>query len=543
MHPQKIVNEWLNAPIDPCDKTTLLKGDFDINAFSSSLNFGTGGIRSICGLGSNRLNKYTVQLAALAAGTYLQAFDEPSIIIGYDGRSTSKEFSEIIANTLTSQGVKCTVTHRVAPTPFVSYLVRHTHADAGIMITASHNPKEYNGLKVYGKNGGQMVSPTDESIINIYNSLSIQDYNNNIQQQHYRYTTEEDIDGFIQSFASLRSYLHLKPISIVYTPLHGVGTHYMNKALSSWGFSNITLVSQQSEVDPLFSTVESPNPENKEALTLGLQLLESTKSDLLLASDPDADRVGVAVMHNGSAHTLSGNEMGELLTDYLLSSKSYNETPLIISTFVSSRLIKEITKGNRGVYKDVLTGFKYIALEIDASLKQSQSFCLGCEESYGYLPYPHVRDKDSFSTSCLIAEMVSMYKDKGMTLFDARNLLYKKYGVYRSLQTTITFQNSSNTQLIKGKMSLLRSLNKSVEESLDIFHSIDFLKETSHTADMICFEIKHGYTLYIRPSGTEPKIKIYCHYNTIFEDETSVVEADCKITTLLASWKEFLLTL
>ncbi len=524
------VEHWLHGPYDQETKEAILSlNAHDLNeAFGTSLAFGTGGMRGLMGVGTARMNKYTIQMATQGLARYLLAHPQPdkrrAVFIGYDPRHHSEEFAREVACVLAGNGIGALLCSDIRPTPFVSFGVRAKQCWAGIMITASHNPKEYNGYKVYWSDGGQVVFPHDEGIV--AEVAKIKDISE-IKRASEKDPLIEKVEGMLDDAylkairtIQMRTFADHKvgqALKITYTPIHGTGIKLLPKAFKDWGFSQVNLVDQQIVPDGNFPTVASPNPEKKETLHMGLAQLEASRSDLMLATDPDADRVAVAVMHKGTPTILNGNQIGALCAEYICSTlEEQNKLPAngaIVTSIVSTDLLAAIAKSYGITCVEVLTGFKYIAEQIHLwETSKAHTFLFGAEESYGYLATDKVRDKDAVSSACLIAEIALYMKTEGRTLIDFLEEIYKKYGYYEEGQATIDFPaEEESMEKMRTLMQKLRLAppktvaGYTVEVWEDYSTGIDSLPKS----DVILMRLSGGGKLTIRPSGTEPKLKIY----------------------------------
>lgn len=540
------INSWLEEPFD-LDTREQVKALIALSSkeledsFYTDLSFGTGGLRGLMGVGTNRMNRYTIRKTTQGLANYLKK-EKPSkglsVVIGFDNRLHSEEFAKEACYVLMQNGIDVFLCKKLRPTPYISFACRYCKADAAIMITASHNPKEYNGYKVYWQDGAQVVSPHDDGILQEIHKLK--DFS--IQTTSHPGTLhwlEENLDvAYIKALQPLQNFpkeneTFGKDLKIVYTSLHGTGITLVPKALADWGFSSVSLVTKQVVVDENFSTVQIPNPEKLEALTEGLSLLRTSSSDLLLATDPDADRLGVAVFHKGTPIVLSGNEIASICTEYLCQVRKNMQNPAIVTTIVSTDLLRAICKGHKIPCFDVLTGFKYIGEKIHLWEQdpQAPSFLFGAEESYGYLYGSHARDKDAIVSCCLISEIALHYKRQGKTLVDFLHQLYQKYGVYQESSCSIDFApGKEGSEAILNLMDHLRANPPLSLCDLKVVYREDYL-QTEKTklpqSDVLLFKLEDGSKLIIRPSGTEPKLKIYI---SIHESLFQSVEATLSLS-------------
>ena len=530
---------WLNDDYDDATKAQIkdyLQNNPDelTEAFYRDLEFGTGGLRGIMGVGTNRMNKYTVGAATQGLANYLkQQFpnQEISVAIAFDSRNNSAYFADITADVLSANGITCHLFPELRPTPVLSFAVRHLHCQSGVMVTASHNPKEYNGYKVYWNDGGQLVPPHDKNVIaevNKIKSLHDTKWQRNPDKVHI---IDSSLD---EAYLKLVHGLSLHPeaiaaqkqLKIIYTPLHGTGITMVPKALKMYGFENISIVKEQAVSDGNFPTVKSPNPEEKSALVMSIAQAEAEKADLVLATDPDADRVGIAVRNlKGEMILLNGNMTGSLLVHYLLSQwKALNKLDgkqFVVKTIVTTELIKRMADAYQVPCYDVLTGFKYIAEKIKEN-EGKMTFIGGGEESYGYLAGDFVRDKDAVIACCLIAEMAAFYANQGKSLYQMLLEIYKEYGFYKEDLLSLTKQGKSGAEEIATmmvnfrehpfkdingqKVVLMKDIQRGSAYDFEkgIYTRIDLPK-----SNVLQFFTADGSKITIRPSGTEPKIKFY----------------------------------
>ena len=530
---------WLNDDYDADTKAQIkeyLQNNPDelTEAFYRDLEFGTGGLRGIMGVGTNRMNKYTVGAATQGLANYLkQQFpnQEISVAIAFDSRNNSAYFADITADVLSANGITCHLFPELRPTPVLSFAVRYLHCQSGVMVTASHNPKEYNGYKVYWNDGGQLVPPHDKNVIaevNKIKSLHDTKWQRNPDKVHI---IDSSLD---EAYLKLVHGLSLHPeaiaaqkqLKIIYTPLHGTGITMVPKALKMYGFENISIVKEQAVSDGNFPTVKSPNPEEKSALIMSIAQAEAEKADLVLATDPDADRVGIAVRNlKGEMILLNGNMTGSLLVHYLLSQwKALNKLDgkqFVVKTIVTTELIKRMADAYQVPCYDVLTGFKYIAEKIKEN-EGKASFIGGGEESYGYLAGDFVRDKDAVIACCLIAEMTAFYANQGKSLYQMLLEIYHEYGFYKEDLLSLTKQGKSGAEEIAAMMVNYRNnppkeiggqkvvLMKDIQAGI-AYHLDKGTQEpiALPKSNVLQFFTADGSKITVRPSGTEPKIKFY----------------------------------
>ncbi len=487
--------------------------------FYKDLEFGTGGLRGIMGAGANRMNKYTVGKATKGLCEYLknEFAGERSVVIAYDSRNNSKAFAECAAEVLCYNGIKTFLFEEIMPTPVLSFSVRYLNCNAGIVITASHNPKEYNGYKVYDKYGCQLVPQYADKVISYINNVkdikSVKHMNLNmaLSNGYLTYIGDEVLNSYISEVEKMAVYKEASDLKIVYTPLHGTGNIPVRKVLSDMSF-DVSVVKEQAVADGNFTTVRSPNPEEKDALNMALEQAKRANADLVIGTDPDCDRVGVGVLHNGEYTLLTGNQTGALLVDFYLKFKkqSLNPKTTLVKTIVTNDLGAEIARKNGLNVVETLTGFKYIGDQITKYEKTGENeFLIGYEESYGYLVGTHARDKDAVIASMLICEMAAYYKKNKMTLVDALNVLYSEYGFYLDALDSFVLKGKDGASRIKNIMSYFRA-NKAT-----VFPNITDVKDYSTgigdlpKSNVLKFFLKGGSWIAVRPSGTEPKLKMY----------------------------------
>lgn len=487
--------------------------------FYKDLEFGTGGLRGIMGAGANRMNKYTVGKATKGLCEYLknEFAGEKSVVIAYDSRNNSKAFAECAAEVLCYNGIKTFLFEEIMPTPVLSFSVRYLNCNAGIVITASHNPKEYNGYKVYDKYGCQLVPQYADKVISYINNVkdikSVKHMNLNmaLSNGYLTYIGDEVINSYISEVEKMAVYKEASDLKIVYTPLHGTGNIPVRKVLSDMSF-DVSVVKEQAVADGNFTTVRSPNPEEKDALNMALEQAKRANADLVIGTDPDCDRVGVGVLHNGEYTLLTGNQTGALLVDFYLKFKkqSLNPKSTLVKTIVTNDLGAEIARKNGLNVVETLTGFKYIGDQITKYEKTGENeFLIGYEESYGYLVGTYARDKDAVVASMLICEMAAYYKKNKMTLVDALNVLYSEYGFYLDALDSFVLKGKDGASRIKNIMSYFRA-NKAT-----VFPNITDVKDYSTgigdlpKSNVLKFFLKGGSWIAVRPSGTEPKLKMY----------------------------------
>lgn len=566
-------NEWLNdTAINEKDKEELrnIKNDEEEieDRFYKDLEFGTAGLRGVIGIGTNRMNKYTVTKATQGLANYIikKNGQERGVAIAYDSRRMSKEFSEETALCLNANGIKTYRFDSLRPTPELSFAVRQLNCIAGIVITASHNPPEYNGYKVYWEDGAQIVEPTDKEIINEVNAITdfstIKTIDKTDAERKGLYNTigKEIDDKYIETLKKLvvnQDAINKmqKDIKIVYTPLHGTGNIPVQRILKEIGFENVYVVPEQENPDGEFPTVSYPNPEDPKAFTLALKLANKVDADIVLANDPDADRLGVYVKDTKTKEYIqfNGNMTGNLLAEYILSQKQANGTlpsnGAVIKTIVSSNLTDAIAKQYNVELFSTLTGFKNIAKIIRGFEENNNEYeCLySYEESYGCIIGTHARDKDGIVAVMTLCEAAAYYKMNGMTLWDQMNNMYKKYGYYKEKQFSITLKGAEGAEQIKKMMENLRNNPPSAigkykvlsvgDYNSQIIHNNETGKETNTKlpkSNVLYYELEDDAWCCVRPSGTEPKIKFYMGVK-----EKSMEEAERQLQNIEDNMKKY----
>jgi len=508
------------------------------NAFYKDLEFGTGGLRGIIGAGSACLNVYTIGQVSQGIADYVNShYDNGSVAIAYDSRIKSYEFAKKAAAVNAANGLKVYIYKSLMPTPCLSYAVRYLKTSIGIIITASHNPKEYNGYKVYNDSGCQItLEAADEMAaligkVNIFNGTKDNGFDEEMKRGNISWICDDCLDSYEKYISSkVLPSVKGRDIKIVYTPLNGTGLIPVTLALKNAGFNNVSLVESQKNPDGTFPTCPRPNPELKKALQEGIKVLERTGSDLLLATDPDCDRCGTAVRHNGEIRLINGNEMGILLYDFLLHKKKHDPSSVLVKTIVTTDMVLPMAKDANMEVREVLTGFKFIGEQIGLLEKEGhpERFFFGFEESYGYLSGTEVRDKDAVDASILIAQMMQSFKDAGKDPIDRLEELYKKYGYSLTSLDNFEFPGASGLGVMKKIMERFHGL---AEEDIGKFAYInDYLSSFSYSkevkkainlpkSDVLKFGYEDGSTVTIRPSGTEPKIKVYYYIVSKKEEE------------------------
>ncbi|KOY77417.1 Phosphoglucomutase [Apilactobacillus kunkeei] len=547
MNAQDLYQKWVNQPnLNESVKHDLAKianNNEEINdAFGTNMSFGTAGMRGLIGAGINRMNIYTVRQATEGLASYMDTLDEESkkrgVAISFDSRYHSKEFAYEAARVLGQHNIKSYVFDDIRPTPELSFAIRHLNTFAGVMITASHNPMQYNGYKIYGQDGGQMPPKASDMITDYVRkaedvfAIDVADVKDLRDKQLLSVVGEDVDDAYLANVKTVNVNHDLirevgKELRFVYTPLHGTGKIICRRALDNVGFKNYSLVKEQAIADPEFPTVDFPNPEFPEAFNYAIKLGNEENADVLIATDPDADRLGAAVRQpDGSYELMTGNQIASVLLDYILTAKkNVNDLPAdgtVVKSIVSTELATKIANNYGVEMQNVLTGFKYIAEKIkDFEENKDHTFLFGFEESFGYLIKPFVRDKDAIQSTVLLAEVAAYYKQKGQTLYDGLQSIYKKYGYHEEKTISKTFSGIEGKEKMANIMNELRSnplneFNNQKVESLEDFQTstktnADGSTETIELpeANVLKYWLDDGTWFAIRPSGTEPKIKFY----------------------------------
>ena len=543
---EKSWEEWRSQRLEDPDLTRELEeiqGDQEAveDRFYRELEFGTGGLRGVIGAGTNRMNIYTVAKATQGYADYLNAREQaPSVSIAYDSRIKSDLFARTAAEVFAANGIKVHIYHELMPTPALSFAVRYLGCSGGVVVTASHNPSKYNGYKVYGSDGCQITTKAAKEIldyigrVDIFCGVKRRNFDEARREGIISYIGQETVDAYIQAVSSQslsgkdeEDLRVRKEMTIVYTPLNGTGRYCVTRTLKENGFENIVVVKEQEYPDGNFPTCPYPNPEIREAMALGISWAEKTGSDLLLATDPDCDRVGIAVKTGGRFELLSGNEVGLLLLDYICRRRialgRMPKQPVAVKTIVTIDLAKKIAARYGVEMREVLTGFKFIGEQIGLLEAQGQAdrFILGFEESYGYLSGGYVRDKDGVDASLLICEMAAYYRAQGMTLWDAIQQIYKEYGYCLNTLHSYTFEGVAGFEKMQAIMAEFRTGfpdefgGRKVEAVSDYKNSVTRKKNGAEemielpVSNVLKFWLEDGASIVIRPSGTEPKLKLY----------------------------------
>lgn len=563
------IKTWLEGGYDDKSKKEIEdllqtnKIDELTDAFYKKLEFGTGGIRGIMGVGTNRINQYTIGLATQGLANYLHKkfpHQKISVAIGYDSRNNSRFLAEITANVLSANNIYVFLFEDIRPTPELSFAIRELGCYAGVVITASHNPKEYNGYKAYWNDGAQLTHPHDENVLEEINKIqSIEEVNFTPNPEAIE-IIGNDIDeaylaGVKKISLSPETIRKHKDLKIVYSPLHGTGITLVQRALEKIGFENITIVKEQETPDGNFPTVIYPNPEEKEAMNLSLQKAKEIDADLVLATDPDADRVGIAVKDlEGNFILLNGNQTGTLLFYYLIQRwKQLNKltgNEYIAKTIVTTDLIDKIAQAHGVKCYNTLTGFKYIAETIRQRDKK-ESFIAGAEESYGYMIGDFVRDKDAITSCAIICEMAAYAREQGLSIFEFLIHIYQQYGLYKEDLLSITKKGKEGAEAIKAMMNTFRKNPPQEINGSRVIKLLDYTNSTEKdilsgeeksiplpTSNVLQFILEDGSKISARPSGTEPKIKFYFSVHAKLSKEEDYLKIEEKLENKINQLKE-----
>lgn len=545
---------WCEKAVDDPDLQTELNSiandeDAIKDRFYRDLEFGTGGLRGVIGAGSYRLNIYTIRRATQGLADYVNgAFENGSVAIAYDSRIKSDKFAKEAAAVLAANGIKVYIYPELMPTPMLSWAVRYLECQAGIVVTASHNPAKYNGYKVYGEDGCQITLDVANTVIGKINEVpmfggaKVMSFDEGLASGMINLIGQDVFDAYLEKVREQGIHTDLvagSGLKVVYTPLNGTGNKPVRAILKSIGIKEVTVVAEQENPDGNFPTCPFPNPEIKEALAKGLELCKTVKPDLLLATDPDCDRVGIAVPDpDGNYVLFSGNEVGAMLLEYICEERTklgtMPERPVAVKTIVTTDICRKIAEKYGIELREVLTGFKFIGEQIGflEDKGEENRYIFGFEESYGYLAGSYVRDKDAVVASMLICEMAAFYRTKGVSLLQAREEMYKKYGNYVHTQKSFTCEGASGMERMKEIMTGLRTDTPKSIGGLKVVDFADYLASeetnletgaktvlTLPKSDVLAFKLEQGASVIIRPSGTEPKIKAY--YTTIGENRSS----------------------
>ena len=555
---QSRINQWLTSQYDSDTIASVQKLIDDkqetelIDSFYKELEFGTGGLRGLMGVGSNRINKYTIGKATQGLANYLiKQFPEQKlkVAVSYDSRNNSQVFGRLVADVFSANGIQVYLFEQLRPTPVLSFAVRHFGCQGGVMLTASHNPKEYNGYKAYWNDGGQLVAPHDANVISEVNAISsVSQISFEAIQRNITMVNETFDDVYIQANKKLSinpdAVAKQKDLKIVFSPIHGTGITVVPKMLEAWGFQNVHIVQEQASADGNFPTVVYPNPEEEDAMSMAKQKGQQIDADIVLATDPDADRVGLAVKNDkGEMQLLNGNQIGSLLIYYVLSAKKakglLKENDYIVKTIVTSNLMSNISDSFQVKHYETLTGFKFIG-EVMTHQQDAENYLVGGEESYGFLVGDLVRDKDAVNACAFIAEMTAYFKDQGKSLFEVLLDLYKEFGFYQEKLISLTKQGKAGAEEIKQMMTDLRAHPPKKLGGIDVLEIRDYQSGITTTietgkqskidlpaSNVLQFITVQGDVISARPSGTEPKIKFYCSVKEPLEnpaDYTAVLQ-------------------
>ncbi|MBP5524619.1 MAG: phospho-sugar mutase [Paludibacteraceae bacterium] len=548
----------VKALLDSSDKNAL------IDAFYRDLEFGTGGLRGIMGAGTNRMNKYVVGMATQGFANYLKKNfadrKQISVVVGHDCRNNSRLFAETVADIFSANGIQVYLFESLRPTPEISFAIRQLKAQAGVNVTASHNPREYNGYKAYWEDGAQVLAPHDKGIIDEVNKVKVEDVkfagNKDLikiigGEMDFDYMTAVH-EALIDQDVINRQ----KDLNIVYSAMHGTGRVIVPLCLRSWGFQNINVVPEQMVVDGNFPTVVSPNPENAEAMTLGMKLGTKLNADLVVATDPDADRLAIVCRDNkGEWMIINGNQTAMMFCYYIITNMKklgkMTGNEFLVKTIVTTEVIAEIAKKNNIELRDCYTGFKWIAREIAIS-EGKKKYIGGGEESFGFLPFDKVRDKDAPASICLICEIAAWAKDQGKTLYDLLMQIYQEYGFSKEFTINVTKPGKSGADEIKAMMEGFRAnppkdLGGSKVSVVKDFKTLEMttaagkqkldMPETSNVLQWFC---EDGTKVSVRPSGTEPKIKFYCEVKGTMKSAADYAEQNEKATAKIEAIKKSL---
>ncbi|MGJ1403175.1 phospho-sugar mutase [Sphingobacterium multivorum] len=552
---QKKIEDWLTPSYDEGTRKAvqdLIDNNEETeltDSFYKDLEFGTGGLRGIMGVGSNRMNKYTIGKATQGLANYLKKQfpdQEIKVAVSYDSRNNSQAFGQLVANVFAANGIKVHLFTALRPTPMLSFAIRHFGCQSGVMLTASHNPKEYNGYKAYWNDGCQLTAPHDKNVIDEVNAINAV---NDIKFEGHTHNIIPVGDEIDQLYIDANKKLSIHPeavlaqknLKIVFSPIHGTGITIVPKMLEAWGFEQVSVVAEQATPDGNFPTVIYPNPEEEDAMALAKKKGEEIDADLVLATDPDADRVGIAVKNNkGEFQLLNGNQIGSLLVYYVLSAKSelkqLGSNPYIVKTIVTSNLQADIADHYGVKHYETLTGFKYIG-ELITNLGDSAQYLVGGEESYGFLVGDLVRDKDAPNSCAFLAEMTAYFKTKGKTVYEVLLDIYKEFGCYQEKLISLTKKGKAGAEEIQAMMNGLRHNLPTILGGIKVKEIRDYqLSQTTDMStgerraislpksDVLQFITVDGDVISARPSGTEPKIKFYCSVKENLTDTADYVD-------------------
>jgi len=548
------VNSWLNGNYDAATKDAIrnmqeTQPDELADAFYRNLEFGTGGLRGIMGVGTNRVNKYTIGMATQGFANYLKKTygeKEIKVAIGHDSRNNSRFFAETTANVFAANGIKVFLFVALRPTPELSFAIRHLGCQGGVVCTASHNPKEYNGYKAYWNDGGQLVPPHDKNVIKEVEAITnVDDVKWEGGAANIRLLGAEMDHAYIEMVKQLSVYPDIisqqHDLKIVYTPIHGTGITLVPQVLKTFGFTNVTVVAEQSVPDGNFPTVVYPNPEESETMSIGLQKAKELDADILLGTDPDADRVGIGVKnHKGEWVLMNGNQTAVLAFAYMMEARKAKgiaaPNDMVISTIVTTQMINQVAKQNNVACYNVLTGFKWIA-ELIKEKEGKENYVIGGEESFGLMIGDKIRDKDAISAVALMCEMAAYEKAKGRTLFDKMIELYIQYGFYYENLISLTKKGMNGQKEIAAMMESYRQQPPATIDGAKVVELLDYELQTGKNlitgenwkielpkSNVLQFITEDGSKISARPSGTEPKIKFYFSVNTTLKDKNAFDE-------------------
>ena len=563
---QDKVNTWLNGNFDQATKDDITRLQKENpkeleESFYRNLEFGTGGLRGIMGVGTNRMNKYTVGMSTQGFANYMKKklSGEIKVAIAHDSRNNSRFFAETVANVFAANGIKVFLFESLRPTPELSFAIRHLQCQGGVVCTASHNPKEYNGYKAYWNDGGQLVPPHDKDVIKEVDKIASVDEVKWSGGEANIVSIGADIDNaYMEMVKGLSVYPEViakqHDLKIVYTPIHGTGIKLVPEVLKRFGFTNVTIVDEQAVPDGNFPTVVYPNPEESEAMSIGLKKAKALNADILLGTDPDADRVGIAIKdHKGNWVLVNGNQTAVLACNYMIEARKAKgiaqPNDMVIKTIVTTELIDKIAKGNGIACYNVLTGFKWIA-ELIKEKEGKENYIVGGEESYGLMIGSKIRDKDAISAVALLCEMAAYEKNKGRGLYDKLIDLYVQYGFYKESLISITKKGMDGQQQIAAMMEGYRSNPPKTINGVAVAQLLDYELRTGKNiqtgetweiqlpkSNVLQFVLADGTKISARPSGTEPKIKFYFSKNTqlksVAEFDTVQNELDKKIEGII----------
>ncbi|MCG7858488.1 phospho-sugar mutase [Flavihumibacter sediminis] len=568
---QAKVDQWLNGNYDSTTKESIQNLSKEnpaelTDSFYRSLEFGTGGLRGIMGVGSNRMNKYTIGMATQGFANYLKKTygdSEIKVAIAHDSRNNSRFFAETTANVFAANGIKVYLFEALRPTPELSFTIRHFGCQGGVVCTASHNPKEYNGYKAYWNDGGQLVPPHDNNvIIEVEKIASVDEVKWDGGEKNITIIGPEIDEAYIKMVKGLSVYPDVierqKDLGIVYTPIHGTGITLVPQVLKEFGFTNVTIVEEQSIPDGNFPTVGYPNPEEADAMAYGLRKAKEINADILLGTDPDADRVGIGVKDNdGNWVLMNGNQTAVLAFNYMIEARKAKglakPNDMVVKTIVTTELIDEIARQNDITCYNVLTGFKWIA-ELIKEKEGKENYVVGGEESYGLMIGSQIRDKDAISAVAMLCEMAAYEKDKGRSLYQKLIDLYVQYGYYKEHLISITKKGMDGQQQIADMMESYRSNPPKMINGSPVVMLLDYELQKGRNlqtgeewtialpkSNVLQFVLEDDSKISARPSGTEPKIKFYFSVNTTLPDAASFTaaeeEMDARIKGIISDMK------